>query len=39
MPNLSKSYDPKLSEEKWYNTWIREEHFKGKKTKIRYLFQ
>lgn len=31
MPNLSKSYDPKLSEEKWYNTWIREEHFKGKK--------
>ena len=31
MPNLSKSYDPKLSEEKWYNTWINEKHFEGKK--------
>lgn len=31
MPNLSKSYDPKLSEEKWYNTWINEGYFEGKK--------
>ncbi len=30
MSKLSKTYNPKISEDKWYQTWISEGHFKGK---------